>query len=706
MSWNDKASNGAGRGADDESLGREWRIGVDIGGTFTDLVAIAETGALRIAKVPSTPDRPEQAVLDGLDALAAAAGETVAGLLAGCRLFVHGSTVATNTVLEHKGARVGLIATEGFRDSLEIRRGIRPDPWRHREPYPPVLVPRHRRLPVGGRIGASGEELEPLDREALDRQIERLLAEDAEVVAVSLFNSIFADGQERAAAAAVREAGLPVFVSSEIAPVLGEYERTSTVALNAYVGPRTARYVSELSDALAARGLAVPMLLTQNNGGMITPAQVAARPASLLLSGPAAAVGALRHHCDTIGSDNLISMEIGGTSCDVLVMADGEVALTDALDIGGHFLAMPSVDIHTIGAGGGTIARVDAGGMLAVGPEGAGAMPGPAAYGRGGQEATATDAQLVLGRLAPGPYAGGAVSLDADLAEAAIRRCIAEPLGIGVEAAAQGMIRLLEQKLLHALEHLSVEQGHDPRRFTLVAGGGAGALHGAAVARRLGCRRVYVPRLAGAFCAFGMLHSDIRHDTSRVHISPLDSADGAAIASRLAEMRAELAAALAEAGFAEPVWQYGCDLRYQGQQWDVTVPLGASFDLARLREGFEQRHRQLFGHVQPRGTIEITRLRLAGVGPVAGAAPAGPAPAQGDPVARSHRPVWIDAARGRCMAPIYEGADLAPGHAIAGPAIVNEQTTTVLVGAGDRLEVDAHGNYAITLDADAAEDKR
>jgi len=684
----------------DGGLAEGWRIGVDIGGTFTDLVLAGPAG-IYVSKVPSVPSDPAQGVMDALDKAASGQDVSVAELLGRCALFVHGSTIATNTLLEGKGAKVGMLTTEGFRDSLEIRRGMRDNPWEHRTPYPPVLVPRFLRRPVPGRIDRDGNEAVALDGNTLVAEVDRLRDEGVDSVAICLFNAFLNSKHEEQAAEAVRARldGAAVSISSAIAPVMGEYERGSTAVLNAYVAPRTIAYLKALSRRLAERGLKSPLLLIQSNGGAISVDQLGDRPVTLMVSGPAAGVGALQFYAGPIGSDDLVSMEIGGTSCDVILMRSGQVAFTDMLDIGGYKCVTPSVEVHTIGAGGGTIAHVDSAGLLHVGPQGAGARPGPACYGLGGAAPTITDAQVVLGRLKPGRYAGGAVAIDADLAHDAVARAIARPLGLDVEEAASGMIRLMDQKLLHAVQRLSTERGHDPRRFTLVAAGGAGPLHGAGIGRALGCRRVYLPRLSGAFCALGMLHADMRHDYVRMHLARLDEADRERIAAIFAGLEAEAGATLQREGFANGNARLvrALDLRYLGQQWDVTVTIDDRFDAAAIRSGFEAEHDRLFGHIQPGGIIEITKLRVTGIGTLPRLEAARPprTTTAASPVER--RKVWVDRKNGWQDVPIYEGSSLAPGHEIAGPAIINEATTTVLVGAGDRLTVDAAANYSIAL---------
>ena len=691
-----------------------WRIGVDIGGTFTDLVAVSPAGSISVFKVPSVPADPGAGVLAALECAAQSVDLKVSELLAGTALFAHGSTIATNTLLEGKGARVGCLTSTGFRDSLEIRRGIRNNPWEHRIPYPPVLVPRFLRRPVRGRIDADGSEFVTLELADVVDAASRFRADGVEAVAICLFNSYVDDRHEQAAASELARHwdGRWITVSSRLAPIMGEYERTSTAVMNAYVAPRTVGYLRALDERLRSLGLARPMLLIQNNGGAVSVEQVAERPVTLLLSGPAAGVGALRYYAKAIGSDDLISMEIGGTSCDVILMSRGEVGFTELLEIDGYHVVSPSVEVHTIGAGGGTIASVDAAGLLSVGPRGAGAVPGPACYGLGGTAPTITDAQLVLGRLKAESYAGGKVRIDPALAVEAIDRAVARPLGVDVEDAAIGMIRLMEQKLLHAVQRISIERGHDPGRFTLVACGGAGPLHGVEVGRQLGAHSVYVPRLSGAFCALGMLHADVRHDYGRVHLDRLDGANIARMQAVYTELEREASDMLAREGFSGGAQLVrALDLRYIGQQWDIRVLLpttafdGNAFDAVEVRRRFETEHDRLFGHVQPEGIVEITKLRVTGIGTLAPLSLPSPRPAIGIPQPIERRRVWIDRTTGWVNTPILDGSALHPGQRVDGPAIVNEATTTVLIGAGDRLAVDAAGNFMITLrtaDASAA----
>ena len=681
-----------------------FRIGVDIGGTFTDMVLVSG-GEIRVIKVPTVPADPAQGVINALEKAATVVRRSLGELLQSCEVFVHGSTVATNTILEGKGARVGLLTSEGFRDALEIRRGIRESAWAHRAPYAPVLVPRFLRRAVQGRIERDGSVSTPLSTQ--DTKAAAAAFQDSKVdsVAICFYNGYLNPAEEQSAASALRAAGIdvPLSLSSAIAPIAGEYERSSTVVMNAYIGPKATTYLAHLALRLKELGLKPSVMLVQSNAGAISVEEIASRPVTLLLSGPASGVGALRYYQAAIGSENLLSMEIGGTSCDVVLVDKGEVRITDQLDIGGYRVMIPSVEVHTIGAGGGTIARVDPAGMLQVGPEGAGARPGPACFGFGGTDATITDAHVVLGRLKAGPYAGGSIIIDLARAQKAIQDNVATPLGISCDDAAAGIIRLMEQKLLGAVQRLSVERGYDPRHFTLIAAGGAGPMHGASVARLLGCPQAYVPRVSGAFCALGMLNVDARHDFVKTFIHPLTDVTDGMLTQAFDELSAQAIETLQREGFKreEIRIERGLSLQYPGQQADIPVVLDIAdtFDKARIREMFEALHQQFFGHIQPAGSPLITKLRLAGLGLL----PRLPTKTLGadehTPAPRESRRVWLDADHGWCNTPIYGGPDLKPGASIQGPAVIDESTTTIIVGVGDRVTVDAENNYLISLPA-------
>lgn len=681
-----------------------WRVGVDVGGTFTDLVVADSDGRTDVFKVPSVPADPGEGVINALTTACAALDQPVEKFLGDCQFFLHGSTVATNTLLEGKGATVGLLTTHGFRDSLEARRGLRKDPWDHRTPYPPVLVPRYLRQPVRGRIDAEGNEVEPLNACDVRAACALFRDEGVESIAVCLLNSFVNSAHEDAVAEILTEENVCdwVSVSSDIVPIMGEYERSSTTAVNAYVMPRVASYLTALQKKLIDMGLQTKLLMLQSNGGAASLDQLIRQPVNLLLSGPSAGVGAMQHLSSGIGEDNLVSMEIGGTSCDVMLMHEGRVAITDSLSVNDYDLVTPSVDIHTVGAGGGTISGIDGAGLMYAGPEGAGANPGPAAYGLGGTRPTVTDAHLVLGRMRPGPYAGGSVTLDPSKAEKALDDEIANPLGITRTEAAAGLIRIVEQNLLHAVERISIQRGYNPGRFMLIGCGGAGPMHGASVGRRLGARAVYIPRQAGAFCAIGMQHADVRRDFVHVVMRELNGEAMEAIADGYLRLETQALEALQNEGFDKKDTEFGyeLDLHYEGQQWDVGVALKPDATLDEIRASFEAEYDRQFGHTNPESRINVAKLRVVGIGklplledPKFDAVDTTPEPIE-------LRPVYAESAGEFLETPVYRGTDLHYGQGFGGPAIIEEATTTILMGPGDRVTVDALNNYIITFEGE------
>lgn len=691
----------------EEKLTAPWRVGIDVGGTFTDLVAHDSSGQTLVVKVASTPDDPSRGVLIALEEAARRANLSCQQFLEGCGLLLHGSTVATNILLQGKGAKVGLLVNDGLRDALEIRRGIRDDQWDHRSPYSPVLVPRFLRLPVRGRLDGRGKEIEPLRLDDVRRAAAEFERQGVKSVAVCLLHSCISALHEEQAAKILEEelAGTPISLSSAVRPIVGEYERSSTVVVNAALIPAVAPYLRSLSRQLAQRGLARPPLLMQSNGGVVSVGHAAARPVELLLSGPAAAVGALRRLSSGLAEsdhDGTLSLEIGGTSCDVLLMTEGCVSTRESLDVAGYRVATPTVDIHTVGAGGGTIARVDEAGMLSVGPQGAGANPGPACYALGGTEATVTDAHLVLGRLTALGGGEQLLSLDPEPAREAIEARVARPLGLPVEDAAIGILRVLEQNLVQAVETVSSHRGHDPARLTLVAGGGAGPLHVAAVARRLGVRNVVVPRRSGVFCAEGLLFSDVRLNFERPLRAPLE--DGLSGAdSTLTALRAQAHEALLDEGFEREEQGLVCELelRYRAQSGTIWVAASQPLEPQQIRRDFEQQHRRLYGHVQPDGRVEVAACRVSGFGRLSSAAPQEQEQEQAATSSSAspdqRRNVYIDALAGWCETPIYAGSELCCGARVEGPALIEEETATLLLGAEDRLAVDSHGNFRLSV---------
>ncbi len=677
------------------------RISVDVGGTFTDLVVDRLDQAIEVFKVPSVPDDPSLGVLNALNSAANGLEISIGDLLSQCRWFVHGSTIATNTVLERKGAKVGMLTTKGFRDSLEIRRGIRENPWDHRTPFAEPLVPRHLRLGVQERIDAQGKILAPLVPDDVRRAVEAFAPRDVDAIAICFLNAyVNGEHEEEAAEIIQSEAShLSVSLSSRLAPIVGEYERGSTTVVDAYIRRRVISYLEALGQKLRELGYRGDITLIQSNGGAIGLDRIAKAPVALCLSGPAAGVGAMQYYGRLCESNNLITMEIGGTSCDVSMLQDGQAQLVDGFNLGGYHVSMPSVDIHTVGAGGGTIASVDDAGLLKCGPQGAGAMPGPACYGRGGTDATTTDALVVLGRMRSGPIGDGSVVIDAERALTACKDGVAAPLNLNVEDAAIGMVQLLEQNLLHAVEEISVKRGLDPARYTLVAAGGAGPMHGATVGRALGCRRVYVPRHAGAFCALGMLESDIRHDLYRVLDGPLANEELAGLQSLFDDLKESALAEFSnESDLKDLDLRFALDLVYKGQMRSVQVPYTPGVDdTDSLKKIFETEHRRLYGHIKPITPIRISALRAIAAMPAPGLSVPKFEKSGDAPKAALTRRVFLDRKHGWKDIPVYRGNDLGAGQKLQGPLIIEEETTTLFAGPDDHVHVDPARNYLIEL---------
>lgn len=670
------------------------RIGIDVGGTFTDLVAVDESGRSIIAKAASTPADPSIGVIDGLTRLAELLETDLAGLFAKTDRIVHGTTVATNALLERKGAKVGLLTTEGHRDVIEMREGLKDDRYNLRMPAPEPLVPRALRLGVKERIRADGKVGTPLDRKSLDRAVARLKKEGVESVAICYLHAYRDPRHETATGKAVRKAmkGAYVTLSSEVFPQIKEFQRVSTTVVNAYVGPILSRYLTRLEKRLKDAGYSGPVLIIQSHGG-VTPIDEAIRlAAGSVLSGPAGGVAGSRYAASLIGSGDLIPFDMGGTSTDISLIVDGEASLAPDRSVGGQKVALNSLDIVSLGAGGGSIGRVDAGGLLYVGPESAGAQPGPACYGRGGTLATVTDANLVLGYLDAGNFLGGRARLDAAAADGALDR-LAKELKVDRVAAASGVHRVVNTNMAEGIRLVSVRRGVDPRRFALLSFGGAAGLHATDVARQLDLTRVVVPRVAAVLSAWGMLATDLRYEVARTHIGDAKRLSPASLKKLFEEMAAEGRARL-PATFDGPIRiHYGADMRYGEQIFEVAVPLdgvdwNADDPMPEIVERFHQRHTELYTYALRDQEVVLVNARVAVVGvlPDLPKEPVLPERAPAPPMAhrRIHLGGWIEA-------PVYDFDAVARDQVIAGPAIVESATTTVLLRPGDRAKVTPEG---------------
>ena len=491
-----------------------YRIGVDIGGTFTDFTVVDRNGEMTLWKQDTNPAAPTQAIEAGLHAVAGELGKTLQELLSETVLFVHGTTIATNTLIQRNGPKVGLLCTKGFRDVLYLRDGFKPERFNIHMEHPGTFVDRYLRLGVPGRIGPSGVEITPLDEDAVRDAARVFKAEKVDSIAIGFLWSILNPAHEQRAKAILAEElpGLPAICSSDVLPEIREWERTSSAVLSAYVLPGIKDYLSSLEKLLASSGYGRGPLIMQINGGCASVQEIIRRPVNVLASGPAAAPAAAAALVSGQDDKNVITIDMGGTSLDVCLIRDGRAAMSRNVQVEEQPIGVPAVEVRSIGAGGGSIGWIDNGGALRVGPRSAGARPGPAAYGAGGTEPTVTDANVVLGLLEPSAFLGGRRQLDKQKATDAVVRRIGDPLGISAIEAAAGMIRVVNANMVGAIRGVSVERGIDPRGFTLVAGGGAGGLHAVGLARELGMRSVMIPREAGTLCSFGMIVTDVRLD--------------------------------------------------------------------------------------------------------------------------------------------------------------------------------------------------
>jgi N-methylhydantoinase A len=670
------------------------KIGIDVGGTFTDLVAVDDTGRSMLAKVASTPEDPSIGVMAGLARLAELQHLSPAQLLAQTERIVHGTTVATNALLEHKGAKVGLLTTEGHRDVIEMREGLKEDRYNLRMPPPEQLVPRALRLGVTERMRADGTIETPLDRASLATAIAALKRAGVEAVAVCYLHAYRDARHERETAAALAQTMPDAYVSlsSDVFPQIKEFDRVSTTVVNAYVGPALSRYLRRLEQRLVEAGYHGPILIIQSHGGVAPIAESARLAAGGVLSGPAGGVAGSRYATQLLGSDNLIPFDMGGTSTDICLIVDGEPALVSGRGIGGHRLALNSLDIVSLGAGGGSIGRVDTGGILHVGPQSAGAIPGPACYGRGGSEATVTDANLILGYLDPAHFLGGSAKLHARAAEAALDR-LAAALRVDRIAAAEGVHRVVNTNMAEGIRLVSVRRGVDPRRFALLSFGGAAGLHVTDVARQLDLTRVVVPRVAAVLSAWGMLATDLRFEVSRTHIGDTAQLDGAGLKRLFAEMEQEGLSRL-RASFDGPVRMHrSVEMRYGEQIFEITVPLDdidwdADDPLPQIVERFHDRHEELYTYALREQGAVLVNARAAVIGVLPGV-PQEPVRAdRGQSAPRAERRVWL---REWTSVPVFEFDELSPSQAIAGPAIVESAMTTVLLRPGNSATVTPHG---------------
>jgi N-methylhydantoinase A len=675
------------------------RIAIDVGGTFVDYVLLDEdTGEITIEKQLSTPERLVEEVLAGLSRLpvdTAAVG----------RIF-HGTTVVVNAIVQERGVQVGLLTTAGFRDVLEIGRASRPELYNPLYREPPALVPRHLRREVAGRLDNNGREIAPLDVDGLDDACDALVEAGCAAIAICFLHSYANDEHERVAAERVRRRhpGLSVTASHELVREWREFERTSTTVLNAYVQPQFAAYVEAIAEMLASQGYRRPLALMQSNGGVSVSARAASRPITTLESGPAGGVIGAHAVATELGVGDLICFDIGGTTCDVALIEDGTIVERTLTRIADRPVLGPTIDITSVGSGGGSIAWIDARGGLRVGPRSAGSSPGPVCFGLGGTEPTVTDCQLLLGRLDRETFLGSRMRLDLDGAAAAVAR-VGEQLGLDGEQTASGIVTIAETNMVNAIRSLTVKRGLDPRGFTLFAYGGGGGLFAAGVSQELGIDRVIVPRAPANFSAWGIVTSDYREDNALTFVRPFDADAAPEIVKTAARLREENLEQLAAHGFARDAVRSNvrADLRFAGQEYTVTVPLDdAWLDdseslLSGLRERFVEAHLRLYGHGEADAALELVTVRVRSVAEVR--RPSWPTSNGRPPAEQQGTRSTYFAGLGVAATPVFLREALAADQQVDGPAIVEEWTSTTLVPPGWRASVDRLGDLVLARTA-------
>ena len=683
-----------------------WRVGVDIGGTFTDVALVNEdTGQIGIAKVSTTPRDFGRGVVDGLSIALKEHGIAASSV----SLLSHATTVVTNAILEGKGAHAMLVSTKGFRDVLELRRSSRSSLYDMFQDAPGLLIPRYCRLEVDERVDAAGEVVTPLNEDDIDAVIAFAKENEIEAIAVSLMFSFLNDVHEKRIGEKLRAAlpNIPIFLSCEVLPEIREFERASTTAVCAYVGPILESYLQRLAGATGDMGLP-DLYVMGSSGGVFDVAEGLKMPAMAIESGPAAGVIAAALIGRQLDKPNLLSFDMGGTTAKASLIKDGVVETTSEYEVGGdgnvnrwmngtgHPIRVPVIDLAEVSAGGGSIAWIDPGGSLKVGPKSAGAEPGPVCYDAGGTEPTVTDCNLALGYLDPKALLAGRLAIRADKALAAIDEHLGKPLGITTDEAAAGVLNVVNASMAEALRIVSVERGHDAREFSLVAFGGAGPMHAAELAAELGIREVIIPPIPGGFSALGLVATDLKRDYVKTHFIHLDKAEPSVIADVYGEMEASAKIMLQAAKIPEKDWlmERSADLRYGRQAYELTIPAAAGpitretlDELARL---FHEKHRLTYGHDNPNETIQVVNLRLTAIGQFEHIELSHGSTAVDDPL-KGNRSVWFREG-GRCDCAIYDCAKLAVKTEISGPAVIEAVDTTIVIPPGWQARVNDAGH--------------
>ncbi|MFC4403404.1 hydantoinase/oxoprolinase family protein [Gracilibacillus xinjiangensis] len=683
----------------------KWVLGVDVGGTFTDLVATTESGELISTKTPSTPDQSD-GVINGIRKIAELLKVSYDTFLENCPLIVHGTTVATNTLLEYDGAKVGLLTTEGFRDEIEFRRAYKESVFSVRLQAPHQIVPRRFRIGIPERLDKEGNVIKELDEKAVRDSVRQFVNEGMEAIAVCFLFSFVNPAHERRVKEIIAEEAPDLFVSisSEVLPQIREFERVSTTIVNAYTGPTMQSYLNHLESKLRQQGFQGELFVMQSNGGVQNIEQTGKLAAGSLLSGPAGGVSAGAFIGEKSGNENIITVDMGGTSYDVSVIEQLQPTITTESWISRYRVALPMMDIHTIGSGGGSIAWIDSGGALRVGPKSAGSYPGPACYGRGGTEPTVTDVNVVLGYINPDNFLGGEMKLDRDLAEQAIVKHVAEPLGITAIEAALAISQIVNSDMSNAVQYVSSQRGYDPRNFALMAVGGAGAIHAGRQAEDLGINTVIVPALAPVFSAFGDVAANLKVTELKTRFEDIDAIDLDEINQDFEQMEKIARGKLGGESIVKhfETRKY-IDMRYKGEVHEVTVPVRSrtkritALNLEATIKDFHGMHERLYAHQDPEQSIEILNLRLDLIGVREKLALIDEAFGDEEPnrAKSGERIVYFE--KEPNTIPVYNGSLLTPGNLIAGPAIIEQWGTTIVVYPGQEALIDANRNCVIEV---------
>ncbi|MGB3146694.1 MAG: hydantoinase/oxoprolinase family protein [Paracoccaceae bacterium] len=686
----------------------DFRLGIDAGGTFTDFVLADKSGQVRLYKALSTPQDPTQAIRNGLKLISDDLGVPAEKVIANCDLCINGTTVGLNALIQHKGAKTGLICTAGHEDSLEIRLGHKEDGYRYDPEYPPatMLVPRYLRRGVRERVLSDGSVRQPLTEEDVRAACEAFRAEGVETVAISFVWSVLRPDHERRAGEIVREMmpGVILTLGSELYPQVREYTRTSTAVVNAYLAPVMKQYVAAVDAYFQQHGAKQPVRYYQSNGGLAIGQAMTDRSVYAINSGPASAPEAGLHVCEPFGKRDVITVDMGGTSFDITLTKDGTTNINKNIDFLRYRIGVPMIQVETLGAGGGSIGWIDEMGLMQMGPQSAGSDPGPACYGQGGHEPTVSDSNLVLGYLNPEGLVGGRLPLDAKLAREAVKTRLADPLGLSVERAAYGMYTIVNANMVNGIRRVTVERGYDPRDFVLVGAGGATAAHICALADQMGIGTIVLPKLASGLCAFGQIISDVKYNYMATAPLRLDNdAAYAKIDSLFNEIEAQGIAHLKADGFGRKdiVIRRSLDMRYVGQVHECTVEIDTfkvdGKSIGKVKEAFHRRHEQLYTYSERHSTVESVNIESTVYGRVE--KPKRMALAKGGAISaaqKGHRDAVFSADGRRVKTPVYDGGQLGAGAKISGPAIIEEITTTIVIEPGWKAVLDESGSYLLT----------